>query len=130
MQRHIAWLTQSKNDFKWGEDSLKAGHFAQVCFIAQQVAEKSLKAIAFYRNYDVVKSHSLVHIAKDLKINGELEGFGRELDLYYLASRYPDALPDHAVPSDSFDIRQATRALTMAKVFILAAEKELQVRSE
>jgi len=39
--RHRDRLEQAKADFQWGEDSLDHGHFAQTCFIAQQVAEKA-----------------------------------------------------------------------------------------
>ena len=35
MQRYKAWLIQAEMDLKWGVDSLKAKHWAQVCFISQ-----------------------------------------------------------------------------------------------
>ena len=125
MTRAEAWYQQAKRDLKSGRDLLATGNFAQACFMAQQVAEKSLKALAYHRGYDMVKSHSLVKILADLKLNGELATLGKVLDIYYLTSRYPDALPDHSLPSDSFDSSQAEQALDMASRFLDAANKEL-----
>jgi len=126
MTRAKAWLDQSQLDYKSAQDLLATQNFAQACFMAQQVAEKCLKAIAFSRGYDAVKSHSLVKILQNLKINGELERFGKVLDVYYLTTRYPDALPDHSLPSESFDIHQAQDALKMAKNFLDVAAKEVK----
>lgn len=53
-QRAKAWLEQAEDDLAWGEDSLKSDHYAQVCFIAQQIAEKAIKAMAFLRGADLV----------------------------------------------------------------------------
>jgi len=125
MKKHSAWFAQARKDLLWGESSLSGGHFAQTCFIAQQVAEKALKSLAYYRGNDLVKSHSLVQILKDLEINGHLASYGRQLDLYYIATRYPDALPDNSVPSDFFDADQARAALDMAKVFLDKVQAEL-----
>jgi HEPN domain-containing protein len=123
-KRYESWLIQAKKDLAWGRDSFKGGHFAQTCFVCQQVAEKSLKSIAFFRGFDIVKSHSLVSILADLKINGPLANAAKILDLYYLASRYPDALPDNGIPSDAFDALQAQQALDFAELFIAASELE------
>lgn len=87
--------------------------------------EKTLKSLAFLRGFDVVKSHSLVQILNDLGINGNLLSYGRQLDLYYLSTRYPDALPDNGIPSNAFDVEQAKAALMMARGFIEAVQIEI-----
>lgn len=127
MRRYESWFKQAKNEYLWGQVSLEAGFFAQACFIAQQVAEKSLKSIAYFRKAIAVKSHSISTICDELKINGELKDFGQHLDLYYVSTRYPDALPDHAVPAESFSKKQAIEALKMAKVFLDRAEEEIKL---
>lgn len=45
MTTALAWLKVAESDPLWGKDSLKAGHFPQACFIAQQVGEKAIKAL-------------------------------------------------------------------------------------
>jgi HEPN domain-containing protein len=114
-ERSRAWLAQAVNDLAWGADSLRGGYFAQSCFVAQQVAEKALKALAFHRGADVVKSHSVRKIAQDLDITSDILEAARVLDLYYVSSRYPDALPEHAVPAEAFGRKQAEEALALAE---------------
>lgn len=129
MKKHEAWLRQARKDLLWAKDTAQAGHFAQSCFVSQQVAEKALKAIAYFRGYDLIKSHSLVNIIKDLSINSQLAEYARVLDLYYLSSRYPDALPDNTVPSDFFTKDQAESAIKMAEAFLEKANHELSSKS-
>jgi HEPN domain-containing protein len=126
MKQATAWLKQAQSDFKWAKLSAQAGFYAQACFVSQQVAEKSLKAIAYHRNALQVKSHSILNIAKALGINGTLEESARTLDLYYISTRYPDALPDNAVPSESFSQTQATHAIELASAFLVFAEGEVK----
>ncbi len=125
--RYVSWFLQAESDLRSVYDLIKSSHYAQACFNSQQAAEKALKALAFFRGADLVKSHSLGTIAKDLKINGELSSFAKKLDLYYLTSRYPDALPDHAVPAENFDESIAKEALAMAEVFVKKVKGELQL---
>ncbi len=117
-ERYISWLKQAEKDLEWAKDSLTHHHYAQTCFIAQQIGEKSLKALAYYRGFDVIKSHSIVKIAQELKINGPIANAGQRLDLYYISSRYPDAVPDMGIPSEYFNEEQAKEAISYAE-FIL-----------
>lgn len=121
----MSWLLQAESDLRSVTDLIQSGHHAQACFNAQQAAAKALKALAFYRGSDLVKSHALTTIAKDLAINGELETFAVKLDIYYLTARYPDALPEHAVPSESFTREMSDEALKMARRFIEKVKMEL-----
>jgi HEPN domain-containing protein len=123
----MSWLLQSESDLRSVADLIKNGHYSQACFNAQQAAEKALKALAFFRGADLVKSHSLGTIAKDLKINGELTTFSMKLDIYYLTARYPDALPESAVPAENFDQTMATEAQNMAEKFLSRVKQELQI---
>lgn len=123
--RHISWLLQAESDLRSAIDLTKNGHFAQACFNSQQAAEKALKALAFFRGADLVKSHSLDTITNDLKINGQLAQFAKKLDLYYLTARYPDALPENAVPSERFDKNMADEACIMAERFVQSVRSEV-----
>lgn len=120
--RSVDWLRQSENDMLWAEHSNAGGFFAQTCFIAQQAGEKALKALCFHRGYDVVRTHSLLQIVQALDVRETLEKFAKELDLYYISGRYPDAFPAGA-PFEFFTSEQADRALDAARA-ILAAVKQ------
>lgn len=114
MTRYLDWLRQAENDLEWARHSLAGGFFSQTCFIAQQAAEKALKALCFRRGFDVVKSHSLFQIVRSLDEDGTLEECAKELDIYYIAGRYPDAFPSGA-PFEQFTSAQARRALESAE---------------
>jgi len=116
-QRARDWFNQAQQDYLWAQDSLTSGHFYGVCFLAQQIAEKCLKAVAFFRDYDQIKSHSVLSICIALKINGKLEEYGRLLDQYYISTRYPDGLPSGNA-SMFYTRDQAVDALGKCKSFI------------
>jgi len=118
------WLRQAENELAWAADSLKGAYWSQVCFAAQQIAEKALKAIALFRGASEIRSHSLVKIAQALDIDGDLERMGRRLDIYYISARYPDAFAEGA-PFEYFDEAQAREALDFAKIFVERARAEV-----
>lgn len=114
MNRYEDWLRQAENDLKWAEHTLAGGFNAQTCFIAQQAGEKTLKAYCFFKGFDVIRTHSIFQIVKNLGENGVLEKNARELDIYYISARYPDAFPDGA-PFEIITPEQAERALAAAR---------------
>jgi len=104
------WLKQAENDFKWAQDSLKNKYYSQACFIAQQVGEKALKALAYYRSFDLIKTHSISEIAKSLALPDDIILRGKKLYIYYISTRYPDAFPSGA-PYEYFTEDQATEPI-------------------
>jgi HEPN domain-containing protein len=118
------WLRQAENDLEWAADTLKSGRFAQACFVCQQAAEKAMKSIAFARGADKVKGHSILAVARALGVNAEVEAAARKLDLYYITTRYPDALPAGA-PFEFFAHDQAKEALDLAELILARAREEL-----
>jgi len=111
------WMRQAENDLEWAAHSLSGGYFAQTCFVAQQAGEKALKAYCFSRGLDIVRTHSLFRIVQDLGENGMLKDCARELDLYYISGRYPDAFPGGA-PFEILTQEQAERALKAATALV------------
>ena len=80
--------------------------------------------LCFVHGYDVIKSHSLVQIIRSLEINGEMEKIAKELDLYYISGRYPDAFPAGA-PFEMFSREQAESALGKAKRMITLVREKI-----
>ncbi len=121
----LVWLRLAKDDLDWGHDSLARGDHPQTCCVAQQVGEKALKALAPHRGHEVVRGNSIVSLAEKLGINEEILAAGRRLDLYYIAPRYPDALPDSGDPRAHFDEAMAGEALELAQCILSRIEKEM-----
>ncbi len=118
------WLDQARNDLRWGKASLDSGFYSQTCFIAQQVAEKALKALAYHRGAALVRGRSVWLVCRELEINDQLEKAGQRLDQYYIPTRYPDAQPAGA-PFRFFTEDQATEALELAGEFVEKASIEM-----
>lgn len=118
------WLRQAENDLEFGRLALREGFFHQACFVAQQTAEKAVKAIAYALGERVVLGHSLVELVgrlgravPDLKDMGDAAG---QLDQYYVATRYPNGLPG-GTPFEAFSRAQAEPAIAAAERFVSLA---------
>lgn len=118
------WLDQACNDLQWGHASAESGFHSQACFIAQQVAEKALKALAYFRGAELVRGHSVLVVCRELQINGELEEAAMRLDQYYIPTRYPDAQPSGA-PFRFFSTAQSAEALALSARFIEKTQAEM-----
>jgi HEPN domain-containing protein len=118
------WFAQARNDWDWGRHSASSGFHAQACFIAQQVAEKALQAIAYTRGATFVRGHSVAAVCAELSINDDLAAAAHRLDQYYIPTRYPNALPAGA-PFQAYGADQSEESLEMARLFLERAEQEL-----
>ena len=117
------WLSTSLSDLDAAEIMLKNKKYNYCCFLSQQGAEKALKALIFYLDGDPW-GHSIVKLLSVIKeINPELDIYekflqnGRVLDRYYIATRYPDSLPD-ITPAEAYGEEDALSAYTHAAELI------------
>jgi len=92
----LAWLARAKSNLtiaEWG--SGQPGVFLEdLCFDAQQAAEKALKAVCVHHNLDFPKTHSLVILtdileSASLQIPPEVKA-AAGLTSYPVQARYPD----------------------------------------
>jgi HEPN domain-containing protein len=122
------WLAQAESDLAFAEVGVREGFFAQACFICQQAGEKALKALHYRRGARLVLGHSLVELLNDLRSGhpalAELGDAARQLDQYYIPTRYPNGLPG-GVPAEAFTQRQAREAVDYARLFISRARATL-----
>ena len=118
------WLQQSEDDLETARILLEASRYAMTCFTSQQVAEKTLKALAYYRGDRYVVGHSLTNLASGLRdtypqLLDHMLAI-RRLTLYYIPTRYPDALAGGA-PRDCFDREQAEESVAFAAELVTFA---------
>jgi len=87
-----AWLKLAAEDLASARVLLKENIYNQVCFHAQQGAEKSLKALIELKA-KVPKEHNLSKLFKICKESGyRLSQFREDmeyLDMFYTSTRYP-----------------------------------------
>ncbi len=129
----LRWLQQAKHDLAAAEDSLEAGHNEWACFQSQQAAEKALKAVFYALGYEMVFTHSVSRLVKDLseKCEGFKKGLGRwnALDKFHIPTRYPNHFPD-AIPADVYTRDDAQGAIALAREVIEEAKRCLQELEE
>lgn len=93
-----AWLRKADHDLLNIENNLAAKDIPwdTVCFHAQQVAEKVLKAFLAYHGCGLSKTHDLIALlAQCVTVDrtlSDLESDCRTLTSYGVAARYPDDL--------------------------------------
>lgn len=123
----IDWIEEAKVDLKRAERSLSEGDYSLSCYMSQQAIEKSFKALLIFKKrvrpphvHDLTTLYS--EISDVFQLPRELEERLPEISQYYVTSRYPNA--GITRPSKSFNIRQAERALEVAK-FVVEKATEL-----
>jgi HEPN domain-containing protein len=120
----LRWLRQAEHDLAFGRLAVREGFHAQACFVAQQTAEKALKAVAYALGERVVLGHSLVELVERLRervpATAPLREMAGLLDQFYVATRYPNGLPG-GVPFEAFGRTQAEQALEGAARFVAVA---------
>ena len=89
-----AWLVRARSNFLLAQKGQRKGVMLEdLCFNAQQAAEKALKAVCLYRGEDFPKTHSITLLLDTLEAAGvELPGQIQSADVltqYAVQTRYP-----------------------------------------
>lgn len=119
------WLLQAREELSSAELAFSGQKYSLACFLSQQAAEKALKAVAIFKGYDILRSHSVMLISQELKLDPSVSQAGQVLDQYYISTRYPDALPSGA-PFQFFTETQASQAIKLAEIVLSASRKILE----
>ena len=113
------WMAQAKRDLEGAEWAIQGGYYEWACFMCQQAAEKALKAVYVARGAEVW-GHSIRHMLRGLQSEIDpadypsLEACARDLDTYYIPTRYPDT-QNGGVPYETYHSTDAHHALACAQ---------------
>jgi HEPN domain-containing protein len=90
------WITQAARDLESSTAQKRDGFYEWSCFIAQQAAEKAIKAV-YQRFSEDAWSHSLTDLLKGLGekavIDNKIFTAALRLDRFYIPARYPNGWP-------------------------------------
>lgn len=123
------WLRQAESDLAFAALGAREGFPAQACFTSQQAAEKAVKAVLYLSGARFVPGHSVVELLDraaaavadtDAAPLRRLQDSARQLDQYYIPTRYPNGLPG-GIPAEVFTDPQAEDAVGRARSFVEAA---------
>jgi len=121
------WYQEAESDLAFARIGRREEFFSKACFLCQQAGEKALKALAYGDGERFVVGHSLQEILDLVQPkHPALKRFRdicRLLDQYYIATRYPDALPG-GTPHRSYTESQAAEAIAGAEGLLGAIREE------
>ncbi len=111
-------MAQAEHSLRVSQLMFENALWSEVCFKAEQTAQLALKAFLFSKGRRFVYIHSISELASECSKEDDnflrFKEEGKILDGYYISTRYPDALPDPAVPFESFTEEQAHQALAIS----------------
>jgi HEPN domain-containing protein len=122
------WLTQALHDRDAARLNRTHGFHEHACFVAQQSAEKALKAFLYERGQGPVLGHSTLALCGEAaRFAAAFTALGdacRRLDQLYIPTRYPNGLPG-GVPHEFYDAGMADRALADLDAVIATVQRLL-----
>ncbi|MBE7438861.1 MAG: HEPN domain-containing protein [Spirochaetales bacterium] len=126
------WWQQAQIDLQKAQLDLEHQYFEWACFTAQQAAEKAVKSIYYLWNGEA-RGHGVAALLQGLgkapgrsvSIDPEVLDAARELDQFYIPTRYPNGLPE-GLPHRAFSIVQAERAIQHGRFVQEWCEKQIQ----
>ena len=127
------WLAQAEHNLGVARLLFGEGLWSEVCFKAEQAAQTALKAFLYSTGRRAVYVHAVQELASQCaKEDAGFEQFvayGRTLDKYYLSTRYPDVLPEPAIPFQSFTEQEASQSLAFATEIVESARDKIPAES-
>jgi len=128
VRRDEDWLNQAIRDLQHAREDMQNKYYEWACFSAQQAAEKAIKALYQALGIDVW-GHStwrlLDNLPEQYKPTQELIDIARELDRFYLPTRYPNMHPSGA-PYEYYTKSDALRAIEIAERIIQFCKNKIK----
>ena len=123
------WLGNARIDLEVAAE-ISERYPSRACFHAQQGAEMALKALLIALTDDHPRSHIgdvLVQELRALSVNvpAAVETAANRLDLFYMGSRYPDALGG-ADPSKVLQVGDAVSAIRQGSDVLAFVEESVE----
>ncbi len=113
----MRWLEQAEEDRRGAQLLVDGASYHLACFVAQQVAEKALKAFLYAQGEEFVVGHSVEALSRwAAEFDADFEQLRQDiapLDGYYIPTRYPNGLPD-SIPARVYTRSAAEEALRLA----------------
>jgi HEPN domain-containing protein len=126
-ERSKDWIRQAARDLDSARSQKRAGFHEWACFIAQQAAEKALKALYQHLGAEAW-GHSLLDLMNGLRekvvVAEPLREDARDLDRLYVPTRYPNGWAE-GTPADYITEKDALHAISSAENIVRFCEGRL-----
>jgi HEPN domain-containing protein len=119
-ERSQDWFRQPVRDLESAHAQKEDGFFEWACFIAQQAAEKAVKAV-YQKLGGEAWGHAVTDLLRGLEekvsVPGEILACAQDLDKFYIPARYPNGWATGA-PTEYIKREDAEHALIDSKQII------------
>ena len=122
----LDWIDKAEGDWKVAKREIQAPDpvWNVICFLAQQCAEKYVKAFLEEHNVRFRRIHDLVVLVDSTKgLLPELESYKRklaELSVFGLAARYPGTKANRQSADDSIKTAEHVRTVVRTKLGLVS----------
>ena len=107
------WLDQAKAELKSAKNAIQYKDYYVASFLAQQAAEKALKAVLLHAGKGLVKIHNLVTLGRKADAPSKLLDRCDRLNTLYIETRYPDIGKE--IPSKKFTLSMSKEDIQVAE---------------
>ena len=118
------WWKQANADYETAVILFEKKRYYFASFACQQSIEKGLKALYLDKYKKMFQGHSLVYLAKELKVPETIFDFIADLNLEYTATRYPDIA--QAAPVDVYTKTNSQDHLNKANQVLQWIKKQIE----
>ncbi len=117
------WLKQARKDLKKATILRERNQFDGVTFYAQQTAEKALKSVYIYQKNDLLKTHDLSILGREVNLPNNLLEMAALLNPFYISSRYPLTIEDKNLP----DEEDADNSIKYAREILKWCKQQIKI---
>jgi len=127
------WFQQAEADLVAARDNVAAGHHNWACYMAEQAAEKAVKAVYVFRDLQFRRIHTIADLILGNSLRrvegvpglSHLDEAANGLDNVMTSSRSPDAVPYTEAPAQYFTDAQAEECIEWAQQIVNAVRNLL-----
>ncbi len=126
----MRWLEQAQADREGARLLFEGKSYHLACFVAQQIAEKALKAFLYAQGEEFVVGHSVEALCRwAAEFDSDFEALrevAAPLDGYYIPTRYPNGLPD-SIPARVYTKAVAEEVLRLTDLVLRQVQEKMGV---
>lgn len=123
------WLAQAEHDLDDARFNAGGARHNVAAFLAEQAAEKALKAFLYAQGLREVRGHSVLQLGQQTAAFdaalAQVAETAAPLDQYYVPTRYPNGLAPGGVPSLAYTEQDSDRAIGLADQVLAAVRERL-----
>ncbi len=124
---YLRWFRQAESDLNAAKNSLISENYDWSCFQSQQAAEKSMKAFLYKKGYTSIITHSLKELVMEAEkreaIFSTIKLEAKNLDMFYIPTRYPNGLAGNLAPFEFYEEEDAKKCINYAELILMLVKK-------